>query len=174
MAKAASRRKPSSRRKWSASVTRNSDALDLEHKVFAKRTPTEIARSLKRSAERSRRRRKPAPFRSAMSMLTFLYQPGRQEPAEEPPARPRKRQAGAAQGVWTRRLTCSLPQHGEAAFTRRALMLDRRGARVRTSGSDTGDLDLAEKPIAARARWLRARKMAPRRWTDRVPPCFDP
>ena len=70
MAKAASRRKPSSRRKWSASVTRNSDALDLERRVFAKKTPTAIARSLKRSAERSRRR-KSAPYRSAMSMLTF-------------------------------------------------------------------------------------------------------
>jgi hypothetical protein len=57
-------------RKWSASVTRNSDALDLERKVFAKKTAAEIARSLKRSAERSRRR-KSAPYRSAMSMLTF-------------------------------------------------------------------------------------------------------
>lgn len=69
-AKVAGRRKPSSRRKWSASVTRNSDALDLERRVFAKKTPTAIARSLKRSAERSRRR-KSAPYRSAMSMLTF-------------------------------------------------------------------------------------------------------
>jgi len=70
MAKARSRRRPSRRRKWSSTVTRNSDALDLERKVFTKRTPTEIARSLKRSAERSRRR-KSAPYRSAMSMLTF-------------------------------------------------------------------------------------------------------
>jgi hypothetical protein len=69
-AKVAGRRKPSSRRKWSASVTRNSDALDLERRVFAKKTPAAIARSLKRSAERSRRR-KSAPYRSAMSMLTF-------------------------------------------------------------------------------------------------------
>ena len=75
MAKAASRRKPSSRRKWSASVTRNSDALDLERRVFAKKTPTAIARSLKRSAERSRRR-KSAPYRSAMSMLTFYINRG--------------------------------------------------------------------------------------------------
>ena len=56
--------------KWSATVTRNSNALDLERKVFAKKTPREIARSLKRSAERSRRR-KSSPYRSAMSMLTF-------------------------------------------------------------------------------------------------------
>jgi hypothetical protein len=55
---------------WSATVTRNSNALDLERKVFAKKTPREIARSLKRSAERSRRR-KSSPYRSAMSMLTF-------------------------------------------------------------------------------------------------------
>jgi hypothetical protein len=57
-------------KKWSATVTRESDALDLEKGVFAKETPAEIARSLKRSAERSRRR-KSAPYRSAMSMLTF-------------------------------------------------------------------------------------------------------
>jgi len=57
-------------RKWSAAVMRHSDALDLERQVFAKATPEAIARSLKRSAERSRRR-KAAPYRSAMAMLTF-------------------------------------------------------------------------------------------------------
>jgi len=46
-----------------------SDALDLEPSVF-KRSPKQIALSLKRSAERSKRR-KSSPFRSAMSMLTF-------------------------------------------------------------------------------------------------------
>jgi hypothetical protein len=44
--------------------------MDLEPGVFAKRTPREIARSLKLSAERSTRR-KARPYRSAMSMLTF-------------------------------------------------------------------------------------------------------
>ena len=57
-------------RKWSAAVTRNSDALDLEKNVFEKDDPAEIARSLEKSAERSKRR-KATPFRSAMSMLTF-------------------------------------------------------------------------------------------------------
>jgi hypothetical protein len=57
-------------RKWSARVTRDSDALDLERGVFSKRRAHDIAMSLKRSAERSRRR-KSAPLRSAMSMLTF-------------------------------------------------------------------------------------------------------
>jgi hypothetical protein len=56
-------------RKWSAEVTRHSDALDLEAEVF-KKSPTGIAQSLKRSAERSKRR-KSSPYRSAMSMLTF-------------------------------------------------------------------------------------------------------
>jgi hypothetical protein len=55
---------------WSGEVTRKSNALDLEAGVFALDDPREIARSLKRSAEASRRR-KSAPFRSAMSMLTF-------------------------------------------------------------------------------------------------------
>ena len=58
------------RRKWSQQVTEHSNALDLEGGVFAKDDPKAIARSLKRSAEHSRRR-KSAPFRSAMSMLTF-------------------------------------------------------------------------------------------------------
>ena len=57
-------------RYWSARVTNNSDALDLESKVFKKEKPGDIARSLKRSAERSRRR-KGTPYQSAMSMLTF-------------------------------------------------------------------------------------------------------
>lgn len=56
-------------KRWSAAVTKHSDALDLERKVFT-RTPRQIALSLKRSAERSRRR-KSSPYRSAMSMLTF-------------------------------------------------------------------------------------------------------
>jgi len=55
---------------WSADVTRRSNALDLEADVFKLDDPAEIARSLKRSAEASERRRSP-PFRSAMSMLTF-------------------------------------------------------------------------------------------------------
>ncbi len=57
-------------RNWSARVTRESDALDLEEGVFTWRDPRRIALSLKRSAEASRRR-KSTPFRSAMSMLVF-------------------------------------------------------------------------------------------------------
>jgi len=65
--KAKSKRRP--RRKWSARVTETSDALTLRDKVFTQ-TPIAIAKSLKRSAERSHRR-KSSPYRSAMSMLTF-------------------------------------------------------------------------------------------------------
>lgn len=57
-------------RYWSGDVTRRSNALDLEEGVFTLDDPREIARSLKRSAEASQRR-KSTPFRSAMSMLTF-------------------------------------------------------------------------------------------------------
>ena len=60
----------SKRRRWSGEVTRRSDALDLERSVFKSSDPHTIALSLKRSAERSKRR-KSAPYRSAMSMLTF-------------------------------------------------------------------------------------------------------
>jgi hypothetical protein len=59
-----------SQRRWSARVTRESNALDLERAVFKSKDPRKIARSLKRSAEHSRRR-KSEPYRSAMSMLTF-------------------------------------------------------------------------------------------------------
>jgi hypothetical protein len=61
-------------RRWSQRVTETSDALTLDKGVF-KKSPHAIARSLKRSAERSRRR-KSTPFRSAMSMLTFYINRG--------------------------------------------------------------------------------------------------
>jgi len=57
-------------KKWSGKVTRESHALDLENGVFKKRSARDIARSLKRSAERSRARTSGS-MRSAMSMLTF-------------------------------------------------------------------------------------------------------
>ncbi len=57
-------------KKWSQDVTEHSNALDLESDVFTLDDPKEIARSLKRSAEESTRR-KSSPYRSAMSMLTF-------------------------------------------------------------------------------------------------------
>ena len=70
------------RRKWSQGVTEHSNALDLEQKVFAQDDPAEIAASLKRSAEHSRRR-KSSPYRSAMSMLTFyINRAGRDLPAK--------------------------------------------------------------------------------------------
>jgi hypothetical protein len=67
-----SSRKPA--RRWSQRVTETSDALTLDQGVF-KKSPRGIALSLKRSAERSRRR-KSTPFRSAMSMLTFYMNRG--------------------------------------------------------------------------------------------------
>jgi hypothetical protein len=57
-------------RRWSGRVTARSNALDLTSGVFTWKDPRRIARSLKRSAERSHRR-KSDPYRSAMSMLTF-------------------------------------------------------------------------------------------------------
>ena len=57
-------------KQWSRHVTEKSNALDLDPGVFSRTDPRIIARSLKRSAENSRRR-KSNPFRSAMSMLNF-------------------------------------------------------------------------------------------------------
>jgi hypothetical protein len=62
-------------KKWSARVMRESDALDLKRGVFKSDDPKTIARSLKRSAEQSHRR-KSGPYRSAMSMLTFYINRG--------------------------------------------------------------------------------------------------
>jgi hypothetical protein len=70
-------------RRWSQRVTKESDALDLEKSVFAGDDPKKMARSLKRSAESSRRR-KSSPYRSAMSMITFyLNRAGTQLPASQ-------------------------------------------------------------------------------------------
>ena len=68
-ARKTSHARPSSKR-WSQRVTRDSDALDLKRGVFTQRDPKRIAASLKRSAERSSRRKAGA-YRSALSMLTF-------------------------------------------------------------------------------------------------------
>ena len=89
MARTTARRKTAGRktvrrkgtRYWSGRVTRESDALDLEGGVFKGRDPKRIAASLKRSAERSRRR-KSDPYRSAISMLTFyINRAGKNLPA---------------------------------------------------------------------------------------------
>jgi phosphoenolpyruvate carboxylase len=62
-------------------VTRESNALDLDAGVFKLRSPKKIATSLKRSAERSRRRKSDA-YRSAMSMLVFyINRAGKNLPA---------------------------------------------------------------------------------------------
>ena len=62
--------KGASSRRWSQRVTAKSNALDLDGGVFTWNDPAKIARSLKRSAEKSGRR-KAAPYQSAMSMLLF-------------------------------------------------------------------------------------------------------
>lgn len=69
--------------KWSAKVTEESNALDLQPDIFESKDPKAIARSLKQSAEASRRR-KTTPFASAMSMLTFyINRAGRNLPAAQ-------------------------------------------------------------------------------------------
>ena len=74
MAKAASKR-------WSARVTKTSNALDLDRGIFTWKDPKRIARSLRRSAQQSKRR-KADPYRSALSMLTFyINRAGKNLPA---------------------------------------------------------------------------------------------
>ena len=69
--------------KWSAKVTKESIALDLEEGVFTWKDPKKIALSLKNSAENSTRR-KGTPFQSAMSMLNFyINRAGKNLPSEQ-------------------------------------------------------------------------------------------
>jgi len=71
------------KRRWSRRVTETSNALTLEQRVFAQKDPNRIALSLKRSADRSRRR-KSSSFRSAMSMLNFyVNRAGRKLPVRQ-------------------------------------------------------------------------------------------
>lgn len=71
-----------SKEKWSAEVTKHSDALALEDHIFESDDPKRIALSLKRSAEKSENR-KSEPYRSAMSMLTFyINRAGKSLPAK--------------------------------------------------------------------------------------------
>jgi hypothetical protein len=62
-------------RKWSARVMNKSDALDLQPAIFKSSDPAKIAASLKRSSERSTRK-KGTPYQSAMSMLNFYINRG--------------------------------------------------------------------------------------------------
>lgn len=67
---------------WTKEVTEESDALDLEEGVFTLKDPKEIAESLKRSAEKSKRR-KTSSFQSSMSMLNFyINRAGKNLPKE--------------------------------------------------------------------------------------------
>ena len=68
---------------WSGRMTRESNALDLDNGVFTWKDPKRIARSLKRSAEHSHRR-KADPYRSALSMLVFyINRAGRNLPQSQ-------------------------------------------------------------------------------------------
>lgn len=72
-----------STRKWSARITNTSNALDISPGIFKSKDAGKIARSLKRSAERSKRK-KGTSFQSAMSMLNFyINRAGKNLTAEE-------------------------------------------------------------------------------------------
>lgn len=58
------------KKKWSADVTKHSNALDLDKGVFKQRSARKVAHSLEHSANESTRKKSDS-YRSAMSMLTF-------------------------------------------------------------------------------------------------------
>ena len=111
------RRKSASRKtspkRWSQPVTRESDALDLRQGVFKLTSPKKIAASLKRSAERSSRRKAGA-YRSDALDADILYQPCRQDFAENPTRPPTARQDRAETPV-SSRLTPSFRDAGETS-----------------------------------------------------------
>jgi len=83
-------------KRWSQRVTETSNALDLDKGVFSLDNPRKIALSLKRSADRSRRR-KADPFRSAMSMLNFyINRAGRNLSSDRPAGSKRRKENCAA------------------------------------------------------------------------------
>jgi hypothetical protein len=80
---AAAGKKTAPPKRWSREVTLHSNAMDLEDGVFAQDSPAGIARSLKRSADSSKRL-KASPFQSAMSMLNFyINRAGKTLPAKQ-------------------------------------------------------------------------------------------
>ncbi|HTI10507.1 MAG TPA: DUF3175 domain-containing protein [Puia sp.] len=67
--------------RWSADVTKHSNALDLKKGVFTLDSPKKIAQSLEKSAEDSDRKKGSA-HQSAMSMLNFyINRAGKNLPA---------------------------------------------------------------------------------------------
>jgi Protein of unknown function (DUF3175) len=70
-------------RKWSAEVTKHSNALYLDKGVFTSDDPDKIAGSLDRSARKSNRK-KGSSYQSAMSMLNFyINRAGKNLPAKK-------------------------------------------------------------------------------------------
>ena len=61
----------SKKKYWSARVTEESDALDLEEGVFTWKNPKKIALSLKHSVDESNHKKASSSYQSAMSMLNF-------------------------------------------------------------------------------------------------------
>ena len=77
-----SQRRKKSRKKWSAAITKKSDAMDLEPNVFKKRSAKAIAQSIKRSVTKSRRL-KASRLKSGISMISFyINRAGKKLPAE--------------------------------------------------------------------------------------------
>lgn len=75
--------KENNKSKWSQKVTEKSNALDLVEGVFTWKDAKKIAKSLKKSALDSQRRKGTA-YQSAMSMLNFyINRAGKNLPLEQ-------------------------------------------------------------------------------------------
>jgi hypothetical protein len=88
-------KKSSKTRRWSATVTKHSDALDLQPQVFKEKDPHRIALSLKRSAERSKRTQGD-PISISDVDVEFLHKSCREKSASKAKTSLRKRQGRIA------------------------------------------------------------------------------
>ena len=88
---------------WSKHVNETSDAMDIESGVFKSDSAEAIARSLKESSLRSRRR-KGTPFQSAMSMLNFYINRAGKKPAPIAARHAHESQGKTARSVWPQTL----------------------------------------------------------------------
>ena len=110
--------------------------MDLEKNVFESSNPEKIAGSVKRSAERSHRR-KSTPFRSAMSMLNFyINRAGKNLSAR------RKRVLEAAKDR-LRRMFHRRPRGSAARNLRSAADFTRRGSADGAAARPTQRTDVA-------------------------------
>ena len=68
------KQRKTTKRKWSATVTEHSDALDVKSKIFTNDDPAYIAKSLRKSALKSRRKKERHTSRPCRRLISTLIE----------------------------------------------------------------------------------------------------